>query len=269
MESSPSLSPVAPVRPVAAYLGGKKNLARTLCERIEAVPHKLYAEPFVGMGGVFLRRRSRPKCEVINDLGRDVSNLYRILQRHHVAFLDVLRWQVASRSEFERLIAVEPDTLTDLERAARFLYLQRCAFGGKVVGRSFGVSARDHRASRFDVTRLAGELQDLHERLAGVIVERLPWEQLLERYDSPEALFYLDPPYHGCEGDYGPGMFSRGDFERLADALGRLRGRFILSLNDTPEVRATFAGFDIEAVGTHYGIAGAGMAPAREVIITG
>ena len=84
----------------------------------------------------------------------------------HLAFQDVLRWQVAGRTEFERLIAVEHDTPTDLERAARFLYLQRCAFGGKVVSRSFGVSARDHLASRFDVTRLAGELQYLHERLA-------------------------------------------------------------------------------------------------------
>ena len=105
MESSPNLTPVAPTRPAAAYLGGKKNLARRLCERIDAVPHKLYAEPFVGMGGVFLRRRARPRCEVINDLFRDVSNLYRILQRHHLAFQDVLRWQVASRAEFERLIA--------------------------------------------------------------------------------------------------------------------------------------------------------------------
>ena len=81
-------------------------------------------------------------------------------------------------------------------------------------------------------------------------------------------MFYLDPPYHGCEGDYGPGMFARADFERLAEALAALRGRFILSLNDTPEVRATFARFNLEAVRTHYGIAGAGMAPAREVIIT-
>ena len=263
------MTPVAPVRPAAAYLGGKKNLARRLVDRIEAVPHKLYAEAFVGMGGVFLRRRAKPKCEVINDLGRDVSNFYRILQRHHVAFLDMWKWQLTSRAEFERLIAVDPETQTDLERAARFLYLQRCAFGGKLVGRSFGVSAADHRTGRIDVTKLAGDLQDLHERLAGVILERLPWADFVTRYDTPETLLYLDPPYFGSESDYGPGMFSPADFERMADLLGRLRGRFILSLNDHPQVREIFAAFHLEPVGTHYGLAGEGSKPARELIISG
>jgi DNA adenine methylase len=81
------------------------------------------------MGGVFFRRRSRPKMEVINDINRDVVNLFRILQRHFQQLLDVLKWQVCSRAEFDRLVQVAPDTLTDLERAARFLYLQRAAFG--------------------------------------------------------------------------------------------------------------------------------------------
>ena len=268
MEST-SLSPVAALRPIAAYLGGKKNLARRLTQVIDAVPHRLYAEPFVGMGGVFLRRRLRPRAEVINDFSRDVSNLYRVLQRHHQALLDMLRWQVTSRAEFERLIAVDPDTQTDLERAVRFLYLQRCAFGGKVTGRSFGVSAGDARPGRFDVAQLAGELQDLHERLAGVIVERLPWEAFLARYDTASTLFYLDPPYHGCEDDYGVGLFAAEAFPRMAEALAGLRGRFVLSLNDTPDVRRWFAAFDQEPVGTHYGVAGRGMQAARELIITG
>jgi DNA adenine methylase len=55
-------------------------------------------------------------------------------------------------------------------------------------------------------------LEELHERLAGVIIERLPWRAFLARYDTPETLFYLDPPYYGSEGDYGPGLFSPADF---------------------------------------------------------
>lgn len=77
------------------------------------------------MGGIFLRRQTRPRAEVINDRGRDIANLFRILQRHYPQFLDCLRFQLTTRAEFERLVAVDPDTLTDLERAARFLYLQR------------------------------------------------------------------------------------------------------------------------------------------------
>ncbi|MFN7130422.1 MAG: DNA adenine methylase, partial [Brevundimonas sp.] len=125
-----------PISPVAGYVGGKRQLAKRLIARIEETPHDLYAEAFVGMGGVFFRRQSRPKVEVINDLSKDVATFFRILQRHYQAFTDMLKWQVASRAEFERLVTVEPDALTDLERAARFLYLQKLAFGGKVSGRS-------------------------------------------------------------------------------------------------------------------------------------
>ncbi len=73
------------------------------------------------MGGVFLRREMRPRAEVINDLSRDVSTLFRILQRHYPQFIETLRFQLTTRPEFERLGATDPDTLTDLERAARFL----------------------------------------------------------------------------------------------------------------------------------------------------
>lgn len=265
-ESSPLSTPVEPVRPVAPYIGGKRYLAKRLVALIDAAPHRTYAEPFVGMGGVFLRRRRRPSAEVINDWSRDVATFYRILQRHYAAFLDMLRFQITTRVEFERLMAVAPETLTDLERAARFLYLQRTAFGGKVDRRNFGVS--HHRPGRFDMMTLGPMLQDLHERLSGVTIERLPFDAFIERYDTPDTLFYLDPPYWGGEGDYGPGMFSKPDFSRLAGALKGLRGRFILSINDTAEVRQIFPGFALAEVETTYSLQGGGR-PAKELIVTG
>ena len=254
------------MRPVAPYIGGKRNLAKRLVALIETIPHTTYAEVFVGMGGVFLRRDLRPKAEVINDWSRDVSNLYRVLQVHYVAFLDMLRFQITTRAEFERLVAVNPETLTDLQRAARFLYLQRVAFGGKVDGRNFGVSRG--RGAPFDVTKLGPMLEDLHVRMADVWIERLPWRTFIERYDTAGTLFYLDPPYWGCEGDYGPGMFTRAEFEEMADVLGRLQGRFILSINDRQEVRRIFAGFDLEPVKTTYTVAAGLAQSAGELIIT-
>lgn len=267
MESSPQFRAVRPVSPVAPYIGGKRFLARRLIDLIETVPHLTYAEPFVGMGGVFLRRRTRPKVEVINDWSLEVATLYRVLQRHYLAFVELMWFYVTARAEFERLTATDPDTLTDLERAARFLYLQRTAFGGKVDSRHFGVS--HHRSARFDMTRIAPMLDELQERLAGVIIERLPWQAFLVRYDTPETLFYIDPPYWGSEGDYGRQLFDRAEFQLMAEALGKVRGRFILSLNDTPEVRATFGAFEVTSIATSYGIAGKGAQPAREVIIQG
>ncbi len=246
--------PVLPAHPAAPWLGGKKLLAKRIIERLRQVPHAGYVEPFVGMGGVFLRRPWRVKTEVINDASRDVANLFRILQRHYVPFMDLLRWQVTSRSEFERLKAAVPDTLTDLERAARFLYLQRLAFGGKVRGQNFGIVPTG--PGRFDVNKLGPLLEAVHDRLAGVVIECLPWEELLRRYDRPETLFYLDPPYWGNETDYGEGLFGPADFEQLAEVLAGLKGSWLLSLNDVPGVRKCFARFRIEAVETSYSIAG-------------
>lgn len=263
------LMPVEPTLPVAPWMGGKRNLAKRICAILDATPCTTYAEPFVGMGGVFLRRASRPRAEVINDKGRDIANLFRILQRHYVAFLDTLRFQLTTRAEFNRLLATDPDTLTDLERAARFLYLQRTAFGGKVSGRNFGVTT--DRSARFNLTTLEPMLEDLHTRLAGVVIECLDYGEFIRRYDGPGTLFYLDPPYWGCEGDYGKAMFNRADFQRLADQLAAIEGKFLLSINDVPEIRTIFAWARITEVTTTYTIAGGGRGrEARaELLISG
>jgi len=157
--SHPPLVPIDPVNPVAPWIGGKRNLAKRLIARIDTVPHSFYAEPFVGMGGVFLRRTSRPRGEAINDISRDIATLFRILQRHYPQFLDVLKFQLTTRVEFNRLVDTDPATLTDLERAARFLYLQRTAFGGKVSGKNFAMTK--DRPARFNLTTLEPMLEDL------------------------------------------------------------------------------------------------------------
>ncbi|MBI3446961.1 MAG: DNA adenine methylase [Magnetospirillum sp.] len=110
-----------------------------------------------------------------------------------------------------------------------------------------------------------------HTRLAGVVIECLPYGEFIGRYDRPETLFYLDPPYYGCETDYGKAMFERADFERLAAQLEGVQGRFIMSLNDRPAVRSIFSAFEIEAVETFYTIARDTSARGRvgEVLIKG
>lgn len=265
--NNPELSAVSPVRPPAGYIGGKRRLAAELCQRIAATSHRTYAEAFVGMGGVFFRRQSAPPAEVINDRNGEVANLFRILQRHYPQFMDTLRWQLSGRREFDRLKASDPATLTDLERAGRFLYLQRLAFGGKVAGQNFGVDPRG--AAGFNLTTLEPLLADVHQRLAGVTIECLDWLAFVDRYDRQETLFYLDPPYWNGENDYGKGLFDRSQFQMIADRMAVLKGRFILSINDLPEIRAMFAGFKIEPVELTYSISGGRGTPARELIISG
>ncbi|HEX8446272.1 MAG TPA: DNA adenine methylase [Sphingomonas sp.] len=260
------LFPVAPTRPVAGYIGGKRNLAKRICAILDRTPHTSYAEPFVGMGGIFLRRTRRPRAEAINDISGDVSGLFRCLAEHYPYMIDMLRFRVAGRAEFERLLGQDPERLTDLQRACRFLYLQRLAFGGRVAGRTYGVDASN--PARFDVGKLEPMLADLHDRLQGVTIERLPYGDFIRRYDRDGALFYLDPPYWQCEGDYGPGVFAPDDFARLAAQLRAIKGGFLLSINDNPDVRTIFAGFCMVPVPTIYTV-GSGMpTKAAELLIS-
>ncbi|MFT8932117.1 MAG: DNA adenine methylase [Acetobacter syzygii] len=255
----------APVLPVAPYLGGKRILSKKIVPLLRSIPHRAYVEPFVGMGGVFFRRNFVSYCEVINDLNGDVANLFRILKWHYVPLMDILRWQLTSREDFERLRQSDRNTLTDLHKAARFLYLQRLAFGGKPNG-AFGVNVNP---ARFDVCKLGQILDEVHQRLSRVVVECLPYADVINRYDRSDTLFYLDPPYYGNEKNYNA-PFSKEDYVALAVQLENIKGRFVMSLNDHPEVRKIFSMFHIESVEVNYSISGLKKGRGRrgEVIIT-
>ncbi|MCE7798206.1 hypothetical protein LWE61_16835 [Sphingobium sufflavum] len=102
------------------------------------------------------------------------------------------------------------------------------------------------------------------------MIEQLPYADFIARYDRPGMLFYLDPPYWDCEGDYGRGIFCREDFARIADLMRTGAAKFMLSINDTPGVRETFAGLAMAEVETTYtfGSKSGGGKQAGELIIS-
>ena len=151
-------------------------------------------------------------------------------------------------------------------RAARFFYLAKSSFGARIVKPTYGISAT--AAPRLNLLRIEEDLSEAHLRLARVFIENKPYDQVIQRFDKPGTFFYVDPPYWDCEKDYGEGLFSKDDFGRLAALLGAVKGKFILSLNDTPGVRETFADFRIEAVTTRYSISGSSKQEAAEVLIS-
>ncbi len=116
--------------------------------------------------------------------------------------------------------------------------------------------------------RLDGLIDAIHHRLADVVIEQLPYGEFIERYDHARALFYLDPPYFQSEDDYGKGAFTRADFGRLARQLGGLKGGFILSINDAPEIRRIFDGLAIEEVRLTYTISRGEGSAAAELLIS-
>ncbi|UTO29189.1 DNA adenine methylase [Bartonella harrusi] len=262
-----TLKSVDPVTPAAAYIGGKRLLAKTITKIIEDIPHKIYAEPFVGMGGIFFRRKLIPPTEIINDRLGDVVNFFRVLQRHYHPFMDLLKFQISSREAFQCFTLQDPKTLTDLERALRFLYLQRLSFSGKVANQTFGVET--DRSARFNTFKLEALLKLIYQRLAGVTIEHLDWSDFILRYDRTNTLFYLDPPYWGVEDYYGKDLFKREDYQTMFSLLAQLKGKFLLSLNDVPEIRKTFSQFKIREVKTLYSCNDSNNAiPAKELIIS-
>lgn len=244
------------------WVGGKSKLTSTIIPLIP--PHKCYAEVFAGAAWVLFRKEPS-HVEVINDINGDLVTLYRVIQNHLEEFVRYFKWMLIARDEWDRLQRVADDTLTDIQRAARFYYLVRNAFGAKVVGQSFGVS--NSTKPRLNFTRLEEELSETHLRLARVTIENLNYEQLIKRYDGDEVFFYVDPPYWDCENDYGKGIFTKDDFMNLRDTLATTKAQWLVSINNVPEIRALFAGHEIREVKTKYSIASKESKAVTELLI--
>ena len=246
-----------------AWLGGKSRLADRI---IDVMPdHQTYCEVFAGAAWV-LFKKPESKVEIINDINSDLTNLYRCVKHHLGELVMQFRWMLVARDEFDRSLATPAETLTDIQRAARFFYLAKSAFGARIVRPTFGIAAT--APSRLNLTRIEEDLSEAHLRLSRVYIENRPFDQVIKRFDKAGTLFYLDPPYWDCEKDYGKDIFSREDFGLLAGILERVKGKFILSLNDTSGVRETFENFRIESVKTRYSVSASGQKEAGEVLIS-
>ncbi|TAA45632.1 DNA adenine methylase [Pseudoxanthomonas winnipegensis] len=249
-------------KPIIPWPGGKRRLIRHLYPHFPA--HECYVEAFAGGAAALLMRPVPAPVEVLNDVNGDLVRLYRCVQHHLDEFVRQFRWALVSRKMFEWAQLQHPDTLTDIQRAARFYYLQKLAFGGKVAGQSFGYVATGS-GPRLNLLRIEEELSAAHIRLANVIVEHLPWHDCLKRYDRPGTLFYLDPPYWQTEG-YGVD-FPWSEYEQLASMMRNLQGRAVLSINDHPQIRELFQDMTIIPLQIRYTIGRERDAAAGELII--
>lgn len=248
--------------PLSGWIGGKSRLASHIVQMIPE--HTCYVEPFAGAAWIFFRK-PESKVEILNDINRDLVTLYRVIQHHLEEFIRYFKWVLISRDEFERLKRATPDTLTDIQRAARFYYLQQMAFGGHIHNPTFGYAST--RAPKLNLLRIEEELSAAHLRLSRAYVECLSYNEVIVRYDKPESFFYLDPPYWDCENYYGKGLFGKEDFTKLANQLVDIKGKFILSLNDTKGVRETFKAFSFKEVKVNYSCSNGRNVRANEVII--
>lgn len=227
------------------YIGGKNRLATKI---ISLLPeHTTYVEAFAG-GAQVLFHKPPSNVEVLNDLDFDIVNFFRVCQWHYEELARYLRFCLVSRHLHEMHLATNPATLTDIQRAGRFFYLQKNSFGGLILKQKFHYGVT--QPSNYNLDRIPEIIAAAHKRLSRVQIESLPYEQALEKYDRPTTVFYLDPPY--WERKLYKFNFTESDFKNLEQRLDRIKGRFILSLDDRPEVRALFARFKLMPIDLTY-----------------
>ena len=247
--------------PIVPWIGGKRRLAKHILPLFPA--HTCYVEPFCGAAALYFLK-TPSKTEVINDINGELVNLYRVVKHHLEEFVRQFKWALVSRQIFKWLQDTPEETLTDIQRAARFYYLQKQAFGGKVADHTFGTSTTS--APRFNLLRIEEELSMAHLRLSRTLIEHLDWYQCIERYDRPHTLFYCDPPYWGTEG-YGVD-FPIVNYIRMAALARSIKGKMIISVNDIPEMRQAFNGLNIQSVDISYNLKVTGKAtPRKELVI--
>lgn len=248
--------------PIIPWIGGKRRLAKHILPLFPA--HQCYVEPFCGAAALFFMKPPA-KAEVLNDINGEVINLYRVVQHHLEEFVRQFKWALSSREMFHWLQITPEKTLTDIQRAARFYYLQKLTFGAKVEGRTFGTATTS--PPRLNLLRLEEDLSTAHLRLANALIERLDWRECVRRYDRPHTLFYLDPPYWQTTG-YGV-EFGLDQYQIMAELARTIQGQMIISVNDIPEMREIFKGLPVSTVDIRYTVSSAQSrkSVSRELII--
>lgn len=222
-----------------AWVGGKKLLRKEIVSRF---PEKFnrYVEVFGGAAWVLFYKKVS-KNEVYNDINGELVNLFRCVKYHPEAIEKELEFVLNSRETFEEFIKNKNVSgSTDIQRAARYLYLIKASYGAKAT--AYGMKSRD--------ISNADALYGVKERLSRVVIEHKSFDKLITQYNKEDTLFYCDPPYHKTKRIYDTGdfIFDESQHIKLRDMLSRIKGKFILSYNDDEFIRELYKDFNIEAV---------------------
>lgn len=226
------------------YLGGK-SLASS--EIVNYIPkHKTFIEPFCGAAWVFFKK-PLVNVNVLNDKNKNLVNLFRVVKSHKDEFLRLFNLLPVGTEEFQQFkFELYNDTyLTDIERGIRYLYLISLSFSSRVDESSNYYPGKSNHI-KITPESVEAKLNDALTKLKYAIVENLDFVECFEKYDDEKSFFFVDSPYYGKENYYGKNLFKRDDFYVLRDILKNLKGKFLMTLNDTPEVRDIYKDFIIK-----------------------
>ena len=215
-----------------SWIGGKKLLRHTILKEFpEKEEFNRYIEVFGGAGWVLFSSDKHAKLEVYNDVNGELVNLYKCTKYHPEELQKELTFILMSREQFfNAKEQIQVKGLTDIQRAARFYILIKESFGTDL--RSFGVRPKN-------MENAVDYILTVSKRLNTVVIENADFERILKTYDKNDTLFYLDPPYYETE-KYYMDKFMTDDHMRLRNALGKIKGKFLLSYNDCDYIRKLY-----------------------------
>ena len=206
-------------------------------------------EPFGGGGWILFYKQRWADLEIYNDLDGRLVNLFRIVKYHPNAFKEEYKYLLGSREMFLQYLSAKP--FTDIQRAVQFYFLITRSFGGR--GETFGTVKKSCGGASKSQRNVLDKIDAIHQRLDKVMIENRDFEKLINQYDFEGAFFYCDPPYSkGC----GYEVTSTEDFnhERLREILGNIKGRFLLSYDDSPKIRELYKGYEMVEIERQNGI---------------
>lgn len=248
-----------PARPILKWAGGKQQLLQRL---IPAVPESFnqYIEPFFGGGALFFALR--PVKAIISDSNPELINLYKTAADDVEHLIELLPGIKTDREHYYQLRSVDPGALSDVEKAARTIYLNRTCFNGLYRvnrGGQFNVPYGEHRNPRIC---FPGELRAASALLKRSTIVCADYKDVLHRYAKEGDFIYLDPPYlpvsqYSDFKRYTKEQFYEEDHVELAKEVRRLHElgcHVLLTSSNHPLIYDLYDGFKFEVVQTRRNI---------------
>ena len=216
------------------YMGGDGRILHFIAKMLN--PHNVYVEVFGGLAPLLLNKPPSP-LEVYNDVDGDLVNLFLVVKDKPRAFLEKASMLLHSREMYYTFLhrLRSGEWQDDVDRAVMFFYILRYSFSGK-LGRGFSTSKVPSSNPAKKYWSTLSKIKLVHKRLREVTVEKLDFRELIKKYDSPQTLFYLDPPhrFYGIEKgrDYYRSTFTEEDYEDLLIMLEKVKGKWLLKQNE-------------------------------------
>lgn len=213
------------------YPGGK---SKSLSKILPHLPYRnTYVEPFGGTGAILLGRHPS-NLEVLNDRYMGIVAFYRVLRNPKLiqAFVERLDLTLHSREEFVYCRDTWKFVDSDLERAARWYYMMLASFGS--MGRNWGRSIKGKGSMAGKIFNHIKHFPELHDRLRKVQIENQDWYDCIIDYDTPETVYYIDPPYIDAHQGSYKHILSHDEHRKLVETIFSIKGFVALSGYSNP-----------------------------------